>query len=211
MRIFLLVTALVLGCVPLAAQVQSPLTYSSPLGFTYTLPPGWTMVKAPAAAPPATPPAERSARTKSKNREADCAQVVFTARHGSPASIIVITELPFACYGQTITAQDLSGFATGAEAGLKQHFDLADPVYGSYKLDAHPMWIERAKGAPIGHPASLYTIEIACGLLKKGAACWMTMAAGASGLRAFENGAVRLDGKPATALVPASAFDKKPS
>jgi hypothetical protein len=39
----------------------------------------------------------------------------------------------------------------------------------------------------------------------------MTMAADETALRTFEHGAVTLDGEAPIALVPATAFDKKPS
>jgi hypothetical protein len=72
------------------------------------------------------------------------------------------------------------------------------------------MWIERAKGTPKGHPEISYTIEISCGLLKKAAVCWMAMAADDMALHTFERGVVTLDGGSSEALVPPTAFDKKP-
>jgi hypothetical protein len=55
-----------------------------------------------------------------------------------------------------------------------------------------------------------YTVETVCSVLKKGAVCWMAMAADKAGLQTFENGAVTLDGEVPAALVPATAFQKKP-
>jgi hypothetical protein len=55
-----------------------------------------------------------------------------------------------------------------------------------------------------------YTVETVCSVLKKGAVCWMAMAADKAGLQTFENGAVALDGEVPAALVPATAFEKKP-
>jgi len=54
-----------------------------------------------------------------------------------------------------------------------------------------------------------YTVETVCSVLKKGAVCWMTMAANQDALQTFENGAVKLDGEAPATLVPASAFAKK--
>jgi hypothetical protein len=134
-----------------------------------------------------------------------------TAHHGDPVSVIVVVVLPFDCYGQTMAADDLPGFGSGAAEGLKQAFDIFEPVYGSYSLGSHPFWIERAKGNPKGRPEAQYTVEIACTILKKGAACWMTMAADEPSLLAFEHSLVTLDGEASTPLVPATAFAKAPS
>ena len=126
-------------------------------------------------------------------------------------SVVVVVALPFACYGQIMTAGDLPDFGAGAAEELKETFDVAaDAVQGKYWLGSHSVWIERAKGTPKGHPESQYTFEMVCTVLEKGAACWMAMAADDAGLQAFEQGAVSLDGEPATALVPASAFPAKP-
>jgi len=51
-----------------------------------------------------------------------------------------------------------------------------------------------------------YTIEVACGVLKKAAVCWMAMAADNAALAEFENGAVKLEDDPPAALVPAAVF-----
>ena len=67
-----------------------------------------------------------------------------------------------------------------------------------------------ALGTPKGHPEISYTVEITCGLLKKAAVCWMAMAADDTALHTFERGVVTLDGESPVALVPPTAFDKKP-
>jgi hypothetical protein len=56
-----------------------------------------------------------------------------------------------------------------------------------------------------------YTIEIACSVTKKAAVCWMTMASDDAALATFEHMPVSLDGDKAASLVPANAFEKKPS
>ncbi len=140
----------------------------------------------------------------------ECVQVTLTARHGSPASVVVAVELSFACFGQTMSDKDLPGFADGASDGLRKSFTISDVQYGTYQLSTHNFWIERAKGTVIDHPEAKYTIEIACTLLKKGAVCWMTMAADEAALGAFESGPVSLEGATPTPLVPADAFEKKP-
>lgn len=205
---------LLLGCAALCAQAplspdSSAGNSSSAIGFNYTLPAGWLVV-AIKPSPPAEAAEQQSLTTPETIKGTACIRVPMTARHGNPSSVIVIVELPFDCYGQTMTEHDLAGFGLGAADGLKQVFDLFDPVFGLYSLGNHHLWIERAKGSPKGHPETQYTVEIACSMLKKGAACWMTMAADKASLQAFENGSVSLEGDPATPLVPAGAFDKAP-
>jgi hypothetical protein len=127
-----------------------------------------------------------------------CTQVELTARRGTPASVVVVVALPFGCYGQALTDKNLADFAAGASEGLKQTFDVTNPVLGGYSLGSHNMWIERANAK--------YTLEIACTLMQKGAACWMAMAADAASLQTFEQESVTLEGDAFEAIVPATAI-----
>jgi hypothetical protein len=183
----------------------------SQLGFSYSIPADWEVVDAQGTLPGAKAEADKNATTDEERKGLACVQVALTARHGEPASVLVEVALPFDCFGQQMTEKDLPGFAQGASEGLKQSFDLREPINGNYALGSHNMWIERAKGTPKGHPELEYTVEITCGLLKKAAVCWMAMAADDAALRVFEQGAVTLDGESADTLVPPNAFDKKPS
>ena len=203
----LIVAVLIAGSALAAAQTE---THTSPLGYSYALPADWQVVDMSASLPVVKQQAQQNATEDVEKRGASCVNLSLTARHGAPVSVMVIVELPFDCLGQTATEKDLPGFAMGASEGMKQNFDLADPVFGSYTLGTHAMWVERAQGAPKGHPEASYTIEITCSLLKKAAVCWMTMAADPEALKVFESGAVKLEDDPATALVPATAFEKKP-
>jgi hypothetical protein len=187
---------------PAPAATQPALVDDSDVGFNYSLPADWEFV-APPRAPKPTVPFPDAVGTKKGDA---CVDVVLTAKHGTPASVVVVMDLPFSCYGQSLNPGDLANFGAGAAEGLKQTFDVADPVQGNYMLGSHTVWIERAKGTPKGHPENGFTFEIACSLLAKGAACWMTMAADAASLQAFENAPVTLDGERSGALVPASAF-----
>lgn len=186
----------------------APADPAGDMGFNFNLPPDWTVVAARPSPQPANPAAPSASQSQKKGTA--CIQVLETARHGDPASVIVIVDLPFDCFGQTMTSQDLAGFGSGALEGLKQAFDIADPVYGTYSLGSHKVWIERARGNPKGHSELRYTIEIACSLLKKGAVCWMAMAADEESLHIFENNLVTLDGEAAVPLVPATVFNQTP-
>jgi hypothetical protein len=214
MRACAAVPVLFLACATLCAQ--SPLSAgtsaavpAAEIGFSYTLPADWTVVEIKPS-PPTEAAEQQSLATPESIKGTACIRVPMTARRGNPSSVIVVVELPFACYGQTMREQELAGFGLGAADGFKQEFDLIDPVFGVYSLGSHRLWIERAKGSPKGHPETQYTMEIACSMLKKGAACFMTMAADKASLEAFENGSVTLEDDPATPLVPANAFDKVP-
>ena len=221
-----LAAMLVFACAPLLGQAPTaastpaaasttpapaPQTNNSDIGFSYRLPAEWETVPEP---PPPAPSPEVIANPKlaTVKKGTACVQVAFTAKHGAPASVMVVVALPFACYGQIMTANDLPDFGAGAAEELKETFDVAaDAVQGNYSLGSHSVWIERAKGTPKGHPESQYKFEMVCTVLEKGAACWMAMTADDAGLQAFEQSTVSLDGEPATALVPASAFPTKPS
>jgi hypothetical protein len=196
--------------VPAQASPASK-THVSQLGFSYSVPSDWEVVDAQGTLPEAKAEADKSATSDEEKKGLACVQIAFSARRGEPGSVLVAVARPFDCFGQQMTEKDLPGFAEGASEGLKQSFDVSDPIHGNYTLGSHSMWIERAKGNPKGHPELPYTVEIACGLLKKAAVCWMAMAADDAALRVFENGAITLDGESAQALVPPNAFEKKPS
>ncbi len=189
----------------------APEVHPSDLGFSYSLPSDWEVVNASPTLSGVKEQAQQNAATEDEKKGVACVQIALTARGGSPTSVLVVVQLPFACFGQTMSSKDLPGFAQGASEGIKQSFDISDPVYGDYTLGTHSLWIERAKGTPKGHPEAPYTVEIACTLLKKGAVCWMALAASDAALKIIEGGAVALEGESPTALVPTSAFEKKPA
>lgn len=203
-----MVATLLAGGTLLAAQSEP---HTSPLGYSYAVPADWEVVDTSAGVAGVKEQAQQNATEDVEKRGAACVNVSLTARHGAPASVLVVVELPFDCLGETATAKDLPGFAQGASEGLKQNFDLAEPVTASYTLGTHALWVERAQGAPKGHPEVRYMIEVTCSLLKKGAVCWMAMAADADALKAFESGPVALEGEAAKALVPAGTLGKAES
>jgi hypothetical protein len=221
MRFSIAASLLAVSSMPLAAQSPAPADGQPPaaatapvgppqihdtnIGFSYSLPADWETLASQMAQPDVPYPAAMGARKGNA-----CAQVELTARHGKPASVVVVTALPFDCYGQPLTDKNLADFATGAAEGLKQTFDIANPFVANYSLGSHKMWGERATGTVKGQPGSIYTLEIACTVLDKGAVCWLTMAADASSLQAFEQQPVTLDGDTFDAIVPASAIPSAP-
>jgi len=184
------------------AATQSAQVDDSDVGFNYKLPADWEFV-APPPAPKVMVPFPDAVGVKKGDA---CVEVVLTAKHGTPDSVVVVTALPFACYGQSMKPGDLENFGAGAAEGLKQTFDVSDPVQGNYTLGSHAIWIERAKGTPKDHPENSFTFEIACTVLAKGAVCWMTMATDWPNLRDFQRSPVTLDGDTFAALVPPHAF-----
>jgi hypothetical protein len=227
LRILLAVALLALGYAPLAAQAPassaipaaaaskadaapSPAArvHRDDLGFSYSLPSDWDFIVPPKATKPVPPYPALVVPTKGDA----CVEVVLTAEHGNPASVVVVTALPFACYGQAMTVSDLENFGEGAAQGMEQALDVTEPIQATYSLGSHTVWIERGEGTPKARGESPFTFEIACTVLKKGAACWMTMAAEPASLQAFEQGTVSLDGEAETKLVPANPFlPDKPS
>jgi hypothetical protein len=161
--------------------------------------------------PAAQQQAQQSAATEVEKRGAACTQIALSARHGRPASTVVAVVLPFACLGADMSERDLPGMGSGAMEGIQQNFDVSESDFGVYSLGSHGVWIERTKGTLKGHPEANYTVETVCSILKKGAVCWMAIAADDAALQTFEHGAVTLDGEDPAPLVPANAFVKKPS
>ncbi len=205
----------VLACAGAALLSQAPSgspASSQPgdLGFTYSAPSDWEVLSMPAMAQKKSEATE-SAGSEEEKRGLSCLEPVLTARDRKSGSIVSVEALPFACFGHAMTNDDLPGFAAGAPEVLKQSFDLAEPVTATYALGTHSMWIERAHATLKDHPEIPFTVEITCGLLKKAAVCWMAVAGNEDALHAFERGAVTLDGETSGALVPPTAFDKKPS
>lgn len=212
MRTTSIACALGLNLALLGAQTETPSqVQTSDLDFTYALPSDWRILTAASTLPSVKDEAQQNAASDEEKKGVACVQVALTARQGDPASVLVIVQLPFECFGQSMSAKDLPGFAQGAAEGIKQSLDLSNPANASYSLGSHSMWVERSRGAPKGHPESTYTVEITCTVLKKGAVCWMAMAASDDALKALENSPVELEGEKPTALVPANAFEKKPA
>jgi hypothetical protein len=209
MMAFWVLACLFFASLELAAQTPegAPQAITDPLGFSYTLPADWDVVRAAPTLPDIKTQAEQNAASDDEKKGLACVAIAATARHGTPASVVVIVELPFACFGQSLGEKDLPGFAQGAAEGVKQSFDVSDPVTTDYKLGTHSLWIERAKGTPKGHPeAAPYSVEIACTVLKKAAVCWMGMIASDTAQKVFEGGMVTLENDPPTALVPADTL-----
>lgn len=195
---------LAVASLPLAAQ--APQVISDPLGFSYSVPSGWQLV-----IPQPQKITEPPNMPQEVKKGMACVEVPLTARHGNPASAIVIIALPFTCFGQTMAEDDLNGFGSGVTEGLKTTFDFLNPISATYKLAGYKLWIERVKAVPRGKTAPVETVETACTILSKGAVCWMVEAADAASLQAFERQAVTLEGSAPTPLVPAEVFLKSPA
>lgn len=212
MRLRFLVVVL-FGCETLWTQTPSapaPKPYSSPLGFSYSIPSDWEVIDTSAALPALQQQAAKSGASDAERRGLSCVQMALTAKHGAPPSVIVGVALPFDCFGEKLSEKDLPGFARGAEEGITNSFDLSGETSNTYALGAHSLWIERSDGNIKGRAETRYTVETVCTLLSRAAVCWMAMAADKAALTTFEGGAVTLDGDRQPELVPATAFDKKP-
>ncbi len=191
---------------PAAVPAQPPQVEDSKVGFSYSLPADWQLV-APTPVRKATEPFPDLATAKKGDA---CIETEFTAKRGSPASVVVVTALPFACYGHTMKASDLGSLGAGAVEGLERTFSAHDSVQGNYTLGGHTIWIERAKGTPKGHEKVSFVFETVCTVLAGGAVCWMTAAADWNSLHDFEQAPVTLDGQRFAALVPVNAFVGSP-
>jgi hypothetical protein len=193
-----------------ATQAPATQTHTSALGFAYAIPADWEVVDTKPQLPGVQQEVAKTAKSEDEKKNIACVDVALTARHGDPASVVVVVALSYTCYGQTMTDKELPAFGAGASEGIKNTFDISDPTRGTYMLGTHSVWIERATGALKDNPKVRYKMETVCSVLKNAAVCWMAMAADDDGLRTFERGAVTLDGDAPVALVPADAFQKKP-
>ena len=207
---------LLVGLSGAAGVAQAPTqpatgTKSSELGFSYSVPQDWEVLNLPAEMEQKKSEASQNAASDDEKKGLACLEPVLTARDRNSGSIVSVEALPFACFGHQMTNDDLPSFAAGAPEGLRQSFDLGEPVIATYALGTHSMWVERAHATLKEHPEIPFTVEIACGLLKKAAVCWMAVAGSDDALHAFERAAVTLDGESLGALVPPTAFDKKPT
>jgi hypothetical protein len=218
MRALVLATILAAGTAPMIAQgpAIAPKTAaerqlsSKELGFSYSLPADWTVEDTRPSVAQAQQQAAKNAQSDSEIRAVGCMEAPFKARHSNGASSVVIVALPFDCFGQHYTDADLPAFAATMAESLKKGWKISDPVFGTYSLGAHSLWIERASGSLLEHPEDRKRLELVCSMLKNGAVCWMGFVESEADLKTFEQGAVSLDGESSPALVPASAFAKKP-
>jgi hypothetical protein len=183
---------------------------SAALGFAYSLPADWTVEDMQQMASQVQQQAAKGAQSDAEIRAVGCMEAPFRAHHGTGGSTVAIVALPFDCFGQHYTDADLPAFGTSIAEGLKKGWKVDDPVYGAYTLGAHSMWVERAKASLLSRPENKKTLELVCSMLKNGAVCWMAFVASEAELKSFEQGGIALDGEVNPALVPATAFDKKP-
>src|SRR5215475_6330711 len=112
MRVKSIAFAACLSAITLTAQTPANPSEAHPsdLGFTYSLPRDWEVVNASEILPAAKEQAQQNASSDEEKKGVACVQIALTARHGDPASVFVVVELPFACFGQSISAKDLPGF-----------------------------------------------------------------------------------------------------
>ena len=213
MRSLLLSALLILCGSPMLAQAPAVVpvqVHTNDIGFSYSLPANWEVVDMRPSYPAIRDKVVKEATDPNEKLGASCSQVAITARHGNPPSVVVVMVVPYSCIGMEITAKNLPEFGGGVSTGIKKTFDISpDAVRGLYRLGTHSIWIERAKGTLKSNSGTMYTVETVCSNLKKGAVCWMVMAADNATLSVIEHGAVILEGE-AAALVPANAFDVKP-
>lgn len=207
-RKLFLITAIFFAA-SLALHAQAPAQYTpltSDLGFTYTYPSNWEVVDFKPALPAMRSSLENSATSDAEKKGIDCVQVSLLIRNGSPASVIEALVLPFDCLGVTYKDSDIAAIGMGMAQGLGSSVDVKNPVYGSYKIGAHTIWIEKANGAFLSRPEQNMQLEVLCGVLKKGVVCWMTFAMNQDALNTFENSTVKLEDDAPAKIVPADAF-----
>lgn len=207
-RLFFAFASFFAASLALAAPAQVPAPYRplvSDLGFTYNYPSDWEVVNINPSLP-ALKSSLDSTATSNDQKFIDCSQISLLIRHGSPASIIELVVTPFDCLGIRYKDSDDSSVGMGVARGFNTLLDVKNPVYGSYKIGSHSIWIEKAQGAFKTPPGPNMQIELLCGILDKGAACWVAVAATGDALQTFENSVVKLEDDAPAKLVSADAF-----
>jgi hypothetical protein len=177
--------------------------------FSYTYPSNWDVVDSKPMMPAVRLKMEEGAASAAEKKGAECAQLALLLREPTKQSSIVVIVLPYACVGGVINEGDLPGVAAGFSEGVKEGFNIADPIYGAYKLGKHNFWVERAQATAKNHPESVFTLETPCTMLKKALVCWMGFAKDQDALNVLEGGQTSLDGDPPAVLVPPAAFKSK--
>jgi len=201
------VLALLSGALAMA-QAPASHTYTSPLGFSYSIPGDWDVLDSTADVANAKQKANEKAKSEEEKKGISCVQAGLTARR--QGSVIVEVLLPFDCYGSVLPESDLASFGGGVANGIQNTFTVTNPTTNIYALGTHHVWIERSHATPKTDASRQYTLEIACTLLQKAAVCWMAMAADDSSLAVFEHGAVTLEDFGPVELVPVDALAAKP-
>ena len=223
MKACLFATLLVLCATPLLAQeavapaaVQTPppvgavQTHTSDIGFSYSLPLDWKIINTKPKFLLLKERATTESKTDSEKKYNSCAEIDLMAQNGNPASVIEVTTLSFACYGEVLKDVDLPVFASARAWSFSESFGISDTALREYKIGTHSVWIERARGISIAHPEVRVTLETVCSFLRKSAVCWRIIAANQASLDTFERGAVTLEGESSLALVPAEARELHP-
>src|ERR1039458_10133589 len=117
MSLRLLVPLFILCGASLLAQAptRTSETHTSPLGFSYSLPNDWDVIDSQLSLPEVKRQQSQRASSDEEKKGIQCVQIALTARHGTPASVVVVVALPFARFGQQMTEKDLPRFAGNQE------------------------------------------------------------------------------------------------
>jgi hypothetical protein len=137
-------------------------------------------------------------------RASECRRMVLMLARPRPVGgSIVVTAIPFACFGGRPSEKDLPVLQSLAPHYTTAVMDVTSVRAGNYMLGSHKVWIERVWGTPKGQPKKPTIAEVVCGLLKKAFVCWAAgVGSNEAELKGFEQGAVTLDEDSAPALVP---------
>jgi hypothetical protein len=140
-------------------------------------------------------------------RATECRQMVMMLALPKPRSgAVVITAIPSDCVGRTLAEKDLPVLQSLASQNATSALDVTSVRAGNYMLGSHNVWIKRFLGTPKGQPRKPTTAELVCALPAKAFVCWSAVVGNEEELKAFEYGAVTLDGDSAPALVPPAAI-----
>ena len=188
------------------SSTAQQLTYTSEMGFSFTYPSDWEVMNMQTTLPEIRKKIEDESTSKEEKQGAECVQISMLIRHGSPASVIEAIVLPSDCVGTQYKDSDIANIGQGMAQGINSSINAQNPVFGSYKIGTHHIWILREQGTFKSRPEVNMTVEVLCGVLKKGVVCWAGFITNDDALKIFENSIVTLDGESPARIVSPDAF-----
>lgn len=190
---------------PAAGGNQS---FSSDLGFTYSIPADYTVVDAQPMMPVLRMQEERTADSAAEKKGMDCAQPILVARHAN-GSVIVVMGLTSDCMGTPLTADQLAQMGIGVVQGMEQGPSgvvLKNPQYGAFRQSDHDFWIVKSNAPTKDAPDTPHWLEAVLTVVPRGVVFWLFTTPDGAQTAGFENTLLHFGSGGDAPLVPATAF-----
>lgn len=133
----------------------------------------------------------------------NCAQRLFNAKLGVPASDFSIVGQTIECLGHELKLSDL---ALGTMTALNKEFHLSNTEYGAYSIGSLSFWVMRTRAAKIDHPDDVIILEKVITVLPKGVIYLSAFCKDEMAQKEFEHSHFHLANGDDSELIPADAF-----